>query len=195
VVDGMKADMILREPDEWGESAFGRRVRIDDPAFGPVWVSSPEDLIIAKLEFSESGRSSRQMDDCRVIVRTQPDLDWEYLERHSLSGSPISSPAFAEPGQVELDAALAAMSPAERLARFWRLQEIAVARSWALVERSSVSDPAGRIELVIRSRYPEWSEEEVERLLSAIRAREDPAIWLDRLRDRAVEITARLQSS
>jgi hypothetical protein len=83
VAEGMKADMIVRQPDVWGESAFARRVQVDDPAFGPVWVCSAEDLIIAKLEFSEGGRSSKQIDDCRVLVRTRPDLDWEYLELHA----------------------------------------------------------------------------------------------------------------
>jgi hypothetical protein len=83
VAEGMKADMIVRRPDPWGESAFARRVQIDDPVFGPVWVCSPEDLIIAKLEFSEGGQSAKQMGDCRVIVRARTDLDWEYLERHA----------------------------------------------------------------------------------------------------------------
>jgi hypothetical protein len=75
--------MIVRQPDAWGESAFARRVQVDDPAFGRVWVSSAEDLLIAKLEFSEGGRSARQIDDCRVIVRARPDLDWEYLDRYA----------------------------------------------------------------------------------------------------------------
>jgi hypothetical protein len=75
--------MIVRSPDAWGESAFARRVKVDDPALGPAWVSSPEDLVIAKLEFSDAGRSERQLEDCRVIVRTSRDLDWEYLERHA----------------------------------------------------------------------------------------------------------------
>lgn len=83
VAEGMKADMIVRQPDAWGESAFARRVLIDDPAFGRVWVCSPEDLIVAKLEFSDSGRSARQMQDCRVLARSRADLDWEYLERHA----------------------------------------------------------------------------------------------------------------
>jgi hypothetical protein len=112
----------------------------------------------------------------------------------SLSGSATCSPPFAEPGATELEAAVAAMSPQERLARFWRLQEIAIARSWALVERSGLTNPMARIELVIRSRYPEWSDVDVERLLDAIRAREDPTVWLERLRSRAVEIITRLQS-
>jgi hypothetical protein len=83
------------------------------------------------------------------------------------------------------------MSPADRLARYWRLQEIAIARSWALVQRAGLADPRARVDLVIRSRYPEWSDAEVNRLLEAICAREDPAAWLDRLRRRVDEIAAR----
>jgi hypothetical protein len=83
VAEGMKADFVVRQPDGWGESAFARRVQVDDPAFGCVWVSSPEDLLIAKLEFSDGGRSSKQLDDCRILIRTRPGLDWEYLERHA----------------------------------------------------------------------------------------------------------------
>lgn len=113
---------------------------------------------------------------------------------HRLSGSAAYSPPYAEPGQAELDSALAAMSPAGRLARFWRLQEIAVARSWALVELSGLVDPMARVELVVRSRYPEWSDVEVERLLAAIRSREDPSVWLERLRNRAAEIAAILDA-
>ena len=86
------------------------------------------------------------------------------------------------------------MSPEERLTHRWRLQEIAIARSWALVERSGLTDPLAQIELVVRARYPEWSDTEVRRLLDAIRAAEDPVAWLERLRGRAAEITARLQA-
>jgi hypothetical protein len=113
----------------------------------------------------------------------------------TLSDSAIFSPPCVEPGAAELAAAVAAMSPEERLARRWRLQEIAIARSWALVQRSGLADPTARIELVIRSRYPEWSDPEVERLLDAIRAAEEPAAWLDRLRVRAEEITIWLQAT
>ncbi len=90
IAEAQKADMIVREPDAWGESAFGRRVNIDDPALGPVWVSSPEDLVIAKLEFSDGGRSERQLDDCRTIVRVRRELNWEYLERHARNLNLIS---------------------------------------------------------------------------------------------------------
>jgi hypothetical protein len=85
IAEAQKADIIVRGPDAWGEAAFARRVNIDDPELGPVWVSSAEDLVIAKLEFSDDGRSQRQLDDCRVLVRTRRELDWEYLERHARS--------------------------------------------------------------------------------------------------------------
>jgi len=114
---------------------------------------------------------------------------------HRVSDSALSSPPFVEPGQAEVEAALVAMSPADRLARYWRLQEIAIARSWALVERSGLMDPRARLELVIRSRFPEWSDAEVQRLLSAICQRESPAAWLGRLRRRASEIEAALVRS
>jgi hypothetical protein len=83
IAEARKADIIVRAPDAWGESAFARRVHVDDPVLGRIRVSSPEDLLIAKLEFSDGGRSQRQMGDCRAIVRIRADLDWEYLERHA----------------------------------------------------------------------------------------------------------------
>jgi hypothetical protein len=84
------------------------------------------------------------------------------------------------------------MSASGRLALFWRAQDIAVARCWALLERSGPREPQARIEFVIRSRYPEWSDAEVDRLLSAICLRHDPAEWLERLHRRTQEIEARL---
>jgi hypothetical protein len=109
-----------------------------------------------------------------------------------VSDSALSSPPFVEPGQAEVETALAAMSPPERLTLFWRTQDIAIARSWALVDRSALQGERAGVELVIRSRYPEWSDAEVERLLSAICQQEDPAAWLGRLRQRANEITLEL---
>ena len=67
----------------------GRGVRssgiacIDHPGLGKVPIISPEDLILAKLEWSDGGRSELQMRDCRSIIRLATDLDWDYLERHA----------------------------------------------------------------------------------------------------------------
>lgn len=82
IEQAQKADLVLRKPDAWGDRAFERRVRLEDPVLGPVWESSPEDLLIAKLEFSD-GTSRKQLEDCEALIRLRPNLDWEYLERHA----------------------------------------------------------------------------------------------------------------
>lgn len=74
-----KADLIMRDDDAWGRSAFERRALRDDPGLGRSWFSSPEDLLLAKLEWS-GGRFELQLRDCRSIVRLNPELDWPYLE-------------------------------------------------------------------------------------------------------------------
>ena len=74
-----KADLVMRDPDPWGESAFARRVQIEDPALGPACVSSIEDLLVAKLEFADGDRAGLQARDCRRIVASSPGLDLGYV--------------------------------------------------------------------------------------------------------------------
>ena len=74
-----KADLVMRDPDAWGESAFARRVQVEDPALGPAWVSSVEDLLVAKLEFADGDRTGLQARDCRRIVASSPGLDLAYV--------------------------------------------------------------------------------------------------------------------
>jgi hypothetical protein len=76
-----KVDLILGRDDPWGKSAMSRRQRWDHPEYGLVWVSTLEDLILAKLEWS-SGTSELQLRDCRnLIAVNRPVIDWPYLER------------------------------------------------------------------------------------------------------------------
>jgi hypothetical protein len=76
-----KADLIMRRTDPWGVAAFERRRLVDDPALGTAWFISPEDLILAKLGWSDGGASERQVRDSASIVRIQTDLDWAYIDR------------------------------------------------------------------------------------------------------------------
>jgi hypothetical protein len=77
--DGEKVDIIIRGDDAWGRSAMDRRVRWQHPATGSLWVSSLEDLILAKLEWS-GGTSELQLRDCAQLLRMNDgSLDWEYL--------------------------------------------------------------------------------------------------------------------
>lgn len=77
-----KADLILDRRDGWSHSAMDRRVRWEDhPLYGPLWVVSLEDLVLAKLEWSK-GSSELQLRDCRNLLALNRDMiDWSYVER------------------------------------------------------------------------------------------------------------------
>ena len=78
-----KADLILGRRDVWARSAMERREAWDHPRLGHVWVLSLEDLILAKLEWSE-GVSELQLRDCANLIRANADtIDWTYLESHA----------------------------------------------------------------------------------------------------------------
>jgi len=78
---GGKVDLIVRDADPWGLEAIERRRRWEHPAWGSVWVSSLEDLILAKLEWSE-GSSELQLRDCEMLLRMNAaQVDRGYLAK------------------------------------------------------------------------------------------------------------------
>ena len=77
---GGKVDLIVRDPDPWAAVAMSRRLRWQHPTWGSVWLSSLEDLILAKLEWSE-GISELQLRDCRMLWRMNAGrVEQDYLE-------------------------------------------------------------------------------------------------------------------
>lgn len=76
---GWKADFIFRKSRPFSEAEFARR---DVKEFAGIEVALPtlEDLIIAKLEWSELGDSALQRRDIKQLVEFADDsLDEEYL--------------------------------------------------------------------------------------------------------------------
>ena len=73
----------MRRDDTWGRAAFERRRLVDDPVLGDAWFISPEDLLLAKLSWSDGGASERQLRDSASITRIQTNLDWEYVDRYA----------------------------------------------------------------------------------------------------------------
>ena len=73
-----KADIILpRDPFTHAELARRRRIKFRDIS---VFVSSPEDTVIAKLRWAQMASSSRQIEDAAGILRAQGEgLDEEYM--------------------------------------------------------------------------------------------------------------------
>lgn len=82
LASGWKVDMILRKDREFSRAEFGRRMRIDVLGLA-VFVASPEDTIVAKLEWSKlAGGSQRQRRDVAGIVATiGAALDHAYVQR------------------------------------------------------------------------------------------------------------------
>ncbi|CAN5594636.1 hypothetical protein BH24CHL9_BH24CHL9_11270 [soil metagenome] len=79
-----KVDLILRRAGPFEASAMGRRRLEEVPGLGAVWVASVEDLILAKLAWSE-GTSELQLRDCAQLLRINAgSIDRAYLERWAL---------------------------------------------------------------------------------------------------------------
>jgi len=76
-----KADLMIRKPDPWGAEALARRIRMNDVELGPVWVSTLEDLLLAKIEWSEGAFDGLQGRDVHQLLRSGFPLDWGYLTR------------------------------------------------------------------------------------------------------------------
>ena len=76
-----KVDLILRPPGPFDASAMARRRRHDVPGLGPMWVASAEDVILAKLRWSE-GTSELQLRDCSQLLTVGgAAIDQAYLDR------------------------------------------------------------------------------------------------------------------
>jgi hypothetical protein len=75
-----KADLIIRKERPFNRKEFERR---RDYEIGGMTVSltSPEDILIAKLEWAKMGESERQIDDAAGIIEIQGEaLDSAYIE-------------------------------------------------------------------------------------------------------------------
>jgi len=85
---GWKVDFIIRKNRDFSREEFARRQAASILGV-PVYVASPEDTIVSKLEWSRmSGGSERQRRDIAGVVATLRDqLDRAYIERwvHELS--------------------------------------------------------------------------------------------------------------
>lgn len=79
---GWKVDFIVRKNRAFSRDEFSRRAQFSLLDV-PVWVASPEDTIVAKLEWSkQSGGSERQRRDVAgILVTLGEDLDRSYVER------------------------------------------------------------------------------------------------------------------
>ncbi|MFQ5856094.1 MAG: hypothetical protein ACE5LU_10665 [Anaerolineae bacterium] len=76
-----KVDLIIRKQRAYAEEEFKRRQSVEFLG-KECWFASPEDTILAKLEWSKRGQSERQYSDALGVAQVQSDdLDWDYLQK------------------------------------------------------------------------------------------------------------------
>jgi hypothetical protein len=82
---GWKVDFIFCKARPYSEEAFRRRKSVTFQGV-PFFVSTAEDVVLAKLEWSKMSESRRQFEDAaNVLKKQQESLDFEYLERWATS--------------------------------------------------------------------------------------------------------------
>lgn len=78
---GWKIDLIFRKSTAFGQEEFRRRRKVELLGL-QVFVASPEDVIIAKLDWAKQGASLRQIEDAAAVLTVQDKaLDMAYLEK------------------------------------------------------------------------------------------------------------------
>jgi hypothetical protein len=78
----VKIGFVVRKSSAYRLEEFRRRrtVMVDEQ---PVWMVTPEDLVLSKLAWAGESRSELQLRDVRHILAAQPGLDWSYLDHWS----------------------------------------------------------------------------------------------------------------
>lgn len=76
---GLKIDIVIRKDSEFAVSEFKRRLRVPFFANKEVYVASPEDVIIAKLDYFRQGGSEKHLKDIRGIL-AETEVDHVYLD-------------------------------------------------------------------------------------------------------------------
>ena len=80
-ITGLKVDFIFRKKRPFSEEEFLRRKSATVQGV-QLFVVSPEDLIVAKLEWAKMGASLRQIEDVTSILKVRKDeLDVGYIEK------------------------------------------------------------------------------------------------------------------
>ena len=78
---GWKTDFIIAQDSTYGRTALERRMRIDIGGKS-VYVATPEDVLLAKLQWAKLAQSERQIEDAAGILRTQGGkLDIGYVDQ------------------------------------------------------------------------------------------------------------------
>ena len=74
-----KVDFVVRKDVPYRVEEFRRRLRVEIGGH-PLWIVSPEDLILSKRAWAKTSRSEMQLRDVRQLLDAVETLDWAYLD-------------------------------------------------------------------------------------------------------------------
>jgi hypothetical protein len=77
---GWKIDFVIRKARPFSIEEVSRR-RAGELLGVPLFIASPEDVIISKLEWAKDSGSERQLRDVAEVLAGQANLDSAYIER------------------------------------------------------------------------------------------------------------------
>lgn len=81
IQNSWKADFIIRKDRPFSREEFQRRRKANIMGLA-VWVVSPEDIILSKLEWAKNSESNQQFQDALGVATVQYDrLDRDYLHK------------------------------------------------------------------------------------------------------------------
>jgi hypothetical protein len=79
---GLKLDFIVCKDSAFDRGLFNRGIRFEKGEIPNVVFTSPEDIIIKKLQFYQEGESDKHLRDISGVLDVQSgSLDWDYLRQ------------------------------------------------------------------------------------------------------------------
>ncbi|HEY2235073.1 MAG TPA: hypothetical protein VGK01_16500 [Candidatus Angelobacter sp.] len=80
-VTGLKIDFIFLKSRRFSQEEFHRRKQVT--VWGvPLYIATPEDIVLSKLEWAKLDKSSRQIEDAAGILKVRSgELDRPYIEK------------------------------------------------------------------------------------------------------------------
>jgi len=76
---GFKADFVILKNEPFRQMKFSRRKKLDFYGM-PVFIVSPEDLLLSKLIWIQELQSNIQMEDIKNLAQLQ-HMDWSYIHQ------------------------------------------------------------------------------------------------------------------
>lgn len=76
---GIKIDLVLNKMNEFYQSEFNRRKKVQLTPNFATYIASPEDVILKKLEFYKEGLSEKHISDIREILSSNK-VDLSYIQ-------------------------------------------------------------------------------------------------------------------